>query len=613
MEKAGDQPNIWRFPYTSGEARMVTVRDIVQVEQGLPRHIGFEYSVDLEATDIDEAAATAQRWAETVAFMMSSATRAPVGRLHLQLAYEITPGIDEREFRQWFWDPPIPVSKPSVNRAAFGEVRERVDELATADTHERLVWRTVLSMSWFRQALEETDPIFRFHKLMVAAEALNPLLDEHYEISAHDRRGFQGLRRLADEVGLGAAWVSTALDLRRKLFHGLRVTATELRSDAQAVLADLEGLCVRAWSLLLGIKASFPEDSVVPYPLLVKVHGKLLQADASRWSADSHPFLEPQWNVAKVKPAGDPRDVTFTMSATYTVRNVDAFGGPTAHEMWGPSGYEALKYEEGSAQQIEGEEAPRRHLPTLPDALGDETRLLAADVAALAAQPGTDEVSEYPRHILEVVAVFDRCRGLFGAVRLLALRGLEQEALILTRPMFTDALMLLEVASVDETRRIELVIGYALATLTDFEGILREASTRGDDVEEELAAVAKRRASLKEYARRHSARTRRWRVNEKLLADKHVEGEGYLDFRMSQLFAHGSAFAGEQRYTSREGVVIVGIPPSRDWARGAMLSASQSMIFAVRGICGIVGWPEPPSVPELLTRINTLADDSRSA
>ena len=42
-------------------------------------------------------------------------------------------------------------------------------------------------MSWFRQALEETDPLFRFHKLWIGVEALNPLLDEHYEIPTDQR------------------------------------------------------------------------------------------------------------------------------------------------------------------------------------------------------------------------------------------------------------------------------------------------------------------------------------------------------------------------------------------------------------------------------------------
>jgi hypothetical protein len=168
--------------------------------------------------------------------------------------------------------------------------------------------------------------------------------------------------------------------------------------------------------------------------------------------------------------------------------------------------------------------------------------------------------------------------------------------------------MLLEVASADHKRRVELVVGYELATLADFEGILREAESRGDDASEQLAAVATRRASVERYAQRHDARTRRWQPNEKQLADKHVNGEGYLDFRMAHHFVHGSTFASQQRYSPRGDVVIIGGPAaSQDWTRGALLSASQSMVFAVRGVCRILGWPEPPEVPGLLTRIDQIA------
>ena len=38
------------------------------------------------------------------------------------------------------------------------------------------------------------------------------------------------------------------------------------------------------------------------------------------------------------------------MTGSYTIRNVEAFAGPVAHEMWGPSGYEALRYEEGDTE-----------------------------------------------------------------------------------------------------------------------------------------------------------------------------------------------------------------------------------------------------------------------
>ena len=234
---------------------------------------------------------------------------------------------------------------------------------------------------------------------------------------------------------------------------------------------------------------------------------------------------------------------------------------------------------------------------------------MVADVVKLTTQPGTEEPAQYPSYALAMLALFDRCRGLFGAARLLAQHEFGQEALILTRPMFTEALMLLEVASADEKRRVELVVGYELATLADLEGLFRESEARGGDESDELAFVAARRASLERYAKRHNARTRQWRIDEKKLADKHVAGDGYLDFRMSHHFVHGTTLASQQRYAPHGDVVIVGGPgaASQDWTQGALISASHSMVLAVRGICRILGWPEPPEVPELLARIDQIA------
>ena len=120
---------------------------------------------------------------------------------------------------------------------------------------------------------------------------------------------------------------------------------------------------------------------------------------------------------------------------------------------------------------------------------------------------------------------------------------------------------------------------------------------------------------LEQYARDRNARTRHWKPNEKELADKHVDGDGYLDYRMAHHFVHGSTFAAEQRYGLRGDVVVIGGPAANqeDWVRGALLSASQSMLFAVRGICGILGWPEPPAVAELLARIDEMAAASQPA
>ena len=105
-----------------------------------------------------------------------------------------------------------------------------------------------------------------------------------------------------------------------------------------------------------------------------------------------------------------------------------------------------------------------------------DARRLIAEVAEVVGKTLGEAPAEYPRHLVEVFAIYDRFRGLFNAVRLLTDNGMGREALILTRPLFTESLMLLEWASVDDARRVELTAGWALASLDDLKGIMREAT-----------------------------------------------------------------------------------------------------------------------------------------
>jgi hypothetical protein len=73
----------------------------------------------------------------------------------------------------------------------------------------------MLSLSWHRLGMSETDPLTRFLILWLASEALGPLLREHYHVEG---QGFQGLRALAEKLGEGgSAFITAVLGLRRDL------------------------------------------------------------------------------------------------------------------------------------------------------------------------------------------------------------------------------------------------------------------------------------------------------------------------------------------------------------------------------------------------------------
>jgi hypothetical protein len=240
----------------------------------------------------------------------------------------------------------------------------------------------------------------------------------------------------------------------------------------------------------------------------------------------------------------------------------------------------------------------------------DETlRNLLAEVSECIRRFDRHEPFEAPRHHLEILALFDRCRRLFRAIQLLLEHGFAPEAIILTRPLFTESLMLAELAACDETRRVEPIIGWSLDGLADFEGMAKEAAARGDDPSEELEAIAKRRAQLEGYARRHGAQVRRWKPEEKTLAEAHGRGDEYIDFRLTHHFVHGSTLAVSQLYTKVDDeTAMVGGPYANFelWGPPTALYAADSMLYAARATCHIFQWSEPPELAILLERVDQM-------
>jgi hypothetical protein len=89
------------------------------------------------------------------------------------------------------------------------------------------------------------------------------------------------------------------------------------------------------------LEEPFPEVSIVPYPIHVKVHAVLVHEDETLWDVDHHPHLSGRPEATRV---GDPDapDVSFTLRSTYTLYNADAIR-VTGHEMRGPEGHRPFR------------------------------------------------------------------------------------------------------------------------------------------------------------------------------------------------------------------------------------------------------------------------------
>lgn len=229
-----------------------------------------------------------------------------------------------------------------------------------------------------------------------------------------------------------------------------------------------------------------------------------------------------------------------------------------------------------------------------------------------------------PLHYLNAAALFDRCHSLYGAIRHLLSRNFTHEAAMLLRALFTDSLFLTELGNGDERRRAELLIGWELATIADWEGMAREAVARGLSDGAELEDHAHRRLQIQEYVRRtglfregEMPRNVRPDANVKQLADAHGRGDAFLDYRVMHHFVHGSTFATRVRFSRStdashaEDVILIGGPAADvdTYRLGAGLMATDSVLLAARALCLLVKRQEPVEIASLLSELERISEE----
>lgn len=214
----------------------------------------------------------------------------------------------------------------------------------------------------------------------------------------------------------------------------------------------------------------------------------------------------------------------------------------------------------------------------------------------------------FPPPYAAVFALFDRCCSMLGAIRVLLAYDFVHEAVILTRPLFTDSLALTEIAASDDARRKELAVGLHMSGLAASVALFERVKASGGDVDEELATLADERKAIEGYARREGVSTKGWQPDDqaKDLAAKHGRTGEYLDLGVADHFIHGSTKATQQRYTVREdGSVEFGREAIdlETWANPTGLFAVHSALSAARAVCLIFDWTEPPELKALAAEL----------
>lgn len=362
MDKTVGRPGLWLLNREAPDDTEVRVRDDVLEENEIPWHRGMMFEVTCEAPTIDDATEAARGEAEATATLMAAAARAPIGPARPVLAVDVTPGIEDRSFLQWVYGGAVVVGKTVVTPPAFGAFHGALLERGSPGTTDRrLLERALLSLSWYRLALGETDALTRFMHLWLAVEAMEPLLADHFGC---DSQGFGGLRALAEtqqtnDPGAGSKRVSAALGVRRALFHSLRVNVQELKERAREQIEFAESLVHRGWGVILGVgdlEARLPTASVTAFDSYVLIRATIVQQDET--FGGKLPYMVSELEPYRVNP-DDPDNLNVSYRGKLTLRNADV---ARLHrlEIRGPQGPNVGQWVELGDETISGDEDASR-------------------------------------------------------------------------------------------------------------------------------------------------------------------------------------------------------------------------------------------------------------
>jgi hypothetical protein len=242
--KPAEPAMTWNFPWViDGEQVHVLVRDRIDSSHGYPQHLGLELQVEVAGADFNDAFERAHKLASLHLTLVSAVGRGPTGSPRPAVAYEITPGVERRDFRQWHGPLPFPIGKTPVPDLPFGKFFEAY----VAIKDPSIAYPILMAMQLYAAGLREIEPLLRFMLFWPACEAIDVPLRRLLARTPRDRHW--GLKALAESQGESADLIDDAYELRNDLFHVRGgVDASALPGRAQALGTALSRLSCRAFS-----------------------------------------------------------------------------------------------------------------------------------------------------------------------------------------------------------------------------------------------------------------------------------------------------------------------------------------------------------------------------
>lgn len=165
------------FPNAAGPKK-VWIAKIEEESAGTLVQTGISFRVFVDSKDITEAINSAKTFVDGIASLITLLTGKGMETPREEIAYELTPDVPKREFRQIFYD--VPLKSPS---------RRQVDPQKLSDFIEKTLRikppnseHVARAIRWYRLGATVTDPFDQFNSFWIGLEALNPVLQTKFSI-----------------------------------------------------------------------------------------------------------------------------------------------------------------------------------------------------------------------------------------------------------------------------------------------------------------------------------------------------------------------------------------------------------------------------------------------
>ena len=234
--------------------------DVIVHEYGIDVHKGIQSTVTVKTdnSDINKVIKIASGIADAFLTFASFCGAATVSPLKIYLAYDITPGISDREFVQFIYN----IKLPSMAKRTL--LIERYQALIASLQNHKNMKRLGRAMRWYRKATLESDKLERFSNLWFGLESLNKPFIDKYNVqpltATCPECSFE--RTISTAVGIryfmteyidnGEALYKKCIDIRNGLIHGYK-ELDSLENDVESLTLVIEEALAKGLLLLLEV------------------------------------------------------------------------------------------------------------------------------------------------------------------------------------------------------------------------------------------------------------------------------------------------------------------------------------------------------------------------